>query len=161
MPFRSAAQIFSGKESRSGSIESEMPPYEIVVGGRSCVNPEYARIRDILKLADWRIRKAVNPRAYARAIIRRERVAVKKPPQREEDMGHPAILEPREIKVGAALSRTTVELRKLENVDRLGATLEIRANSKDPIRIKGTKKRTPEEHEAEVKRLAQAIGMAL
>jgi hypothetical protein len=58
------------------SASGEMPPYQVPNEfGRMIVNPEYARIRDVLHAADDRIRRARDPGAYARAIIARERAS--------------------------------------------------------------------------------------
>lgn len=69
------------------STEDPMPPYQLPnEWGRMEVNPEYARIREVLRAADDRIRRSRNPEAYARAIVLRERglMTNRKGPSREE-----------------------------------------------------------------------------
>jgi len=62
------------KPPRSATLADLMPPVELVNEyGRRDLNPEYARVRDALLAARWRISSARNPAAYERAIIERER----------------------------------------------------------------------------------------
>jgi DNA-binding transcriptional MocR family regulator len=80
-PYMSLSSLVEVKS--SGPVEIELPPATIPNEyGRQIPNPTWLHLRDVLRAAEKRIRRAEDPEAYEDAIIRAELAKIeRKPPQ--------------------------------------------------------------------------------